>query len=100
MLAVLPPLSDTITATSDDEDDEDLLDLLIMYYILKHASVEMNGIKCFYSKVPPHAQKMAKQMCAFGRFQVVIDRATQVIEELCEIPSPYPSINPLVVIID
>ena len=52
MLAVLPPLSDTITATSDDEDDEDLLDLLIMYYILKHASVEMNGLKCFHSAVP------------------------------------------------
>ena len=51
MLDGLPPLSNIIVTTTDDEDDQDLFDLLSLHHILSNASVEMNGLKCFHSAV-------------------------------------------------
>ena len=96
----LPRFSNTIIATTNDEDDHDLLDLLSLHHILMHASIEKNGLECFHLIVPLTAQKIEKQMLELGRFQVVIDRATQVMEESCNITSPRPSTNSKVIIID
>ena len=74
MLASFPSLPDTILTMSDEEDDDQaLLDLLSLPHIFRLITEEMFELDCF---------------------KVVVNRVSEVFEELCKIPAPFSSTIP------
>ena len=80
MIASLPPILDTILVLNDNEDDvQDLLDLLFLRRIFRY---------------------MSEAFLPRDSVKVVMDRASEPIEQLCQPPPSYTSTNPPVILID